>query len=136
MPVERTAAWATLSASGEQTIHTSHGDLGAQGPAASPLGAVDLVAAAVAVELLHAFSVEAHQLSLDWSEAEVTVDVERGDRPRRITLVEYQMRVTTDDEALTEIASHRLEAHAPILATLTAVADHTGHVLRKRPDHH
>ncbi len=126
---EQTTAWATLTSEGERSVHTAHWSLG--DPDSRPT-AGDLAAAAVAVELLDAFRAEAVVLDMSWSRAEVTVDLHQGERPRRIARVDYQLRVDTVGDELTEVAGHRLEGRAPIFATLATVAEHAGHVVVRR----
>lgn len=126
---ELTTVWASSTSQGEPNIYTTHGSL--DRPGTHPT-AGELAAAAVAVELLDAFRAEATALDLSWSHAEITVDLNQQERPRRIARVEYQLRVDAVGDALAEILAHRLEGRSPVLATLATVAEHSGHVVVRR----
>ncbi len=132
MSTEQAVAWAALDASGNRTIHTPVGALGADNePGSSLPSALQLTAAAVTVDLLDAFVHVSSQVGVSWSEVEVTVTVECGAPRRLITQIDYQVRVGTDDTALVDVASHELERAAPVLASLSGV-QRSGHVVMTR----
>jgi len=130
---DQAKAWAALATNGERSMHTTSDrpgeDLSLTTKDTGPATALEFAALAVAVDLLTAFEHEASISGVSWTGVEVNVDLERGDRPPRIVRVDYQIRVATDDAVPAQIASHQLEAHAPVFASLVVGAEHTGHVV-------
>lgn len=134
MTTHEAVAWGNQLANGDRTVNPNLvPEL--DGATIWPLTALEMVAVAVATDLLDAFERVGRRVGLRWSRADVHVTVTRRQGDRRISQITYQLRVVTDEATLAQIASHDLEHEAVVFASLAAIGHQSGVVVTAQTGH-
>lgn len=128
MRAHEAVAWGTQHANGDRTVNPNPAPE-LDGATIWPLTALEMVAVAVATDLLDTFERVGRRVGLRWSRADVHVTVTRGQGDRRISQITYQLCVVTDQATLAQIASHDLEQEAVVFTSFAAIGHRSGVVV-------
>jgi hypothetical protein len=123
--------WGSANRGGLVSVEASTGPLlPAMSGEVSPNGrGVDLLGAAVVVDLIETLERLGDRFGLAWESVEVSVEIDGGGQPDPVTRIDYELRVVTDDDELLGIVAHDLSGRARTLEMLTSSCAVTGHVV-------